>query len=104
MLTDGLEKVGKYYSHLNEKSSFVLVLGKTFISLIVRHINKTFEVLHPYYKLAYIKVSWGGPDEQVAEIEAGNSDAKDWQDEARKIVEKMLSYSYIHTNHYANDM
>ena len=46
------------------------------------HINKTFAVLHPYYKLAYIKIQWGGPDEQAAEIEEGNLDAKDWQDEA----------------------
>ena len=47
-------------------------------------------MLHPYYKLAYIKMAWGGPDEQVAEIEAGNPDAKDWQDEARNIVEKTV--------------
>ena len=47
-------------------------------------------MLHPYYKLAYIKMAWGGPDEQAAEIEAGNPDAKDWQDEARKIVEKTV--------------
>jgi len=39
-------------------------------------------VLHPYFKLA-----WGGPEEQAAEIAAGNLDAKDWQDEARQIVE-----------------
>ena len=96
--------MGKYYSCLNKKPSFVLALSKTLISLIVRHINETFEVLHPYYKLAYIKVSWGGPDEQAAGIEAGNPDVKDWQDEARKIVEKTVSYSYIHTNPYANDM
>jgi hypothetical protein len=50
-------------------------------------------VLHPYYKLAYIGLSWGGPKEQAAEIEAGNVNAKDWQDEARKIVEKMVSSS-----------
>jgi len=48
------------------------------------------EVLHPYYKLAYIKMAWGGPEERDAEIEAGNVDAKDWQDEARKIVEKTV--------------
>jgi hypothetical protein len=50
-------------------------------------------VLHPYYKLAYIKLSWGGPKEQSAEIEKGNSLVKDWHDEARKIVEKMVRYS-----------
>ena len=76
-LTDGLEKVGKYYSCLDKKPSFVLMLSKTLIPLVVRHINETFEVLHPYYKLAYIKVLWGGPDKQAAEIEAENPDVKD---------------------------
>ena len=28
-----------------------------------------FVVLHPYYKLAYIKLLWGGPKEQATEIE-----------------------------------
>ena len=37
-LTDGLEKVGKYYSHLNEKPSFVLALGKSLIPLLARSI------------------------------------------------------------------
>jgi hypothetical protein len=54
-------------------------------------------VLHPYYKLAYIKVQWGGDDEQAAEIEAGNPDAKNWQDEAKKIVEKNVSCSFVCT-------
>jgi hypothetical protein len=47
-------------------------------------------VLHPYYKLAYIKLAWGGPVEQAAEIAAGNPNAKNWQAEARKIVEKTV--------------
>jgi hypothetical protein len=51
-----------------------------------------FTVLHPYYKLAYIKLSWGGPDEQAAEIAAGNPKAKNWQAEARKVVEKTVSF------------
>jgi hypothetical protein len=51
-----------------------------------------FTVLHPYYKLTYIKHAWGGADEKEAEIEAGNLDAKDWQDEALKIVEKTVSF------------
>ena len=50
------------------------------------------EVLRPYYKLAYIKMAWGGPEEQEAEITAGNVHAKDWQDEARKIVEKTVGH------------
>jgi hypothetical protein len=45
-------------------------------------------VLHPYYKFAYFKLAWGGEAEQEAEREAGNPDAKNWQDEAKKLVEK----------------
>ena len=48
-------------------------------------------VLHPYYKFAYIKLAWGGEVEQVAECAAGNSAAKNWQDEARKLIEKEVS-------------
>lgn len=36
-------------------------------------------------------MSWGGPEEQAAEIAAGNPNAKDWQDEAKKIVERTVS-------------
>ena len=58
-------------------------------------INKTFEVLHLYYKLAYImiKIQWGGPEDQAAQFEAGDPNVKDWQDEAQKIVEKTISRS-----------
>jgi len=42
-------------------------------------------------------MAWGGPDKQAAEIAAGNPDAKDWQDEDRKIVEKTVCRSfYLH--------
>lgn len=37
-------------------------------------------VLHPYYKLDYIKLAWGSEKEQADEREAGNWDAKNWQD------------------------
>ena len=50
-------------------------------------------VLHLYYKLKYIRVAWGGPEEQAAEIAAGNADAKDWQDEAKKIIETTVHHS-----------
>jgi hypothetical protein len=53
-----------------------------------------FAVLHPYYKLAYIKVLWGGPEEQAVEIAEGNPYTKDWQDEAKQIVEHMVSHSF----------
>jgi hypothetical protein len=46
----------------------------------------------------YIKLAWGSAEEQEAGRRAGNPDAKNWQDEARKILEDMvrhflLSYS-----------
>jgi len=44
-------------------------------------------VLHPYYKLTYIEHAWGGVKEQEAEKKAGNPFAKNWQDEARKVLE-----------------
>jgi hypothetical protein len=47
-------------------------------------------VLHPYFKLSYIKLAWGGPHEQKAEREAGNPFAKNWQDEALQIVENAV--------------
>jgi hypothetical protein len=53
-------------------------------------------VLHPYYKLAYIKLAWGGPDEQEKERAAGNQQAKNWQDEAKKVMEtKVVFNSYL---------
>lgn len=52
-------------------------------------------VLHPYYKLNYIKLAWGGAEEQMADIAAGNHDAKNWQAEAEKIVENMVFMSVI---------
>ena len=61
-----------------------------------------FVVLHPYYKLAYIKLSWGGPEEQAAKIEAGNLDMKDWHDEAKKIVERTVSRLFLNTKYHAD--
>jgi hypothetical protein len=92
-LTDGLEKLGKYYSRLDDKPSFILALGKTLIQFkCSAQINSlSLAVLHPYFKLAYIRLSWGGPVEQKKEIEAGNLDAKDWQAEAKKIVNDTVS-------------
>ena len=58
-------KIGKYYNKFDEKPVYVLAL-----------------ILHPYYKLDYIKMAWGGPKEKKKELEAGNLLAKDWHDEA----------------------
>jgi hypothetical protein len=50
-------------------------------------------VLHPYFKLQYIKVAWGGAEEQAKEKEAGNLLAKNWQKEALTIVETAVRIS-----------
>ena len=47
-------------------------------------------VLHPYFKLAYIKMAWGGAEEQEKEHRKGNTEAKNWKDEAQQILEKMV--------------
>ena len=96
-LTNGLDKLRKYYSWLDEKPSFVLALGKICSTMINGIFTSPFAVLHPYYKLAYIKALWGGPEEQAAEIAEGNLNAKDWQDEARQIVEHTVSHSFTYT-------
>jgi hypothetical protein len=65
------------------------------ISTAVPILIMSNEVLHPYFKLAYIKLAWGGAEEQAAERAAGNKYAKNWQDEARKIVEREVSRQFI---------
>ena len=35
-------------------------------------------------------MAWGGPEEQQKELEAGNPNAKDWQDEAVQLVERTM--------------
>jgi len=51
-------------------------------------------VLHPYFKLAYIKLAWRGAEEQEAECQKGNRQAKNWQDEVQKILERMVSQRF----------
>ncbi|KAG2038050.1 hypothetical protein BDR03DRAFT_1010213 [Suillus americanus] len=69
----GLDKVNKYYQNIDEKPVHVLAL-----------------VLHLYYKLEYIKMTWGGHEEQEHERAANNLNAKDWHDEALKVVETTM--------------
>ncbi|KAF8890903.1 hypothetical protein BD779DRAFT_1437956 [Infundibulicybe gibba] len=75
-IADGLKKLKKYYSKFDEKPSFILAL-----------------LLHPYYKLAYIKMAWGGHEEQKQEWDEGNPDAKDWQHEARTVVDDAVGFT-----------
>ncbi|KIK81306.1 hypothetical protein PAXRUDRAFT_15306 [Paxillus rubicundulus Ve08.2h10] len=45
-------------------------------------------------------MAWGGPEEQQKEHGAGKSDAKDWYDEALKIVERTME-EYWNREHQA---
>jgi hypothetical protein len=45
------------------------------------------KVLHPYFKMQYIQKAWGGAEEQAEERAAGHKNAKNWHDEALKVVE-----------------
>ena len=52
--------------------------------------------LHPYYKLDYFKLKWDGAEEQEEELRNGNLNAKNWQDEAQKVLESTVSI-YVHS-------
>ncbi|KAE9387347.1 hypothetical protein BT96DRAFT_768094, partial [Gymnopus androsaceus JB14] len=72
-LEAGLAKLRKYYLKFDEKPAYILSL-----------------FIHPYYKLHWIELHWGGAEAQQAEFDKGNYDAKNWVDEAEKIVEAMM--------------
>jgi hypothetical protein len=87
---------------LKNSRSITLTLIRNLVSFLhsVSHFLNCFSehgteartlVLHPYYKLAYIKLAWGGEEEQAAERAAGNRYAKNWQDEVRKVLEREVS-------------
>ncbi|KAH7903646.1 hypothetical protein BJ138DRAFT_1020308, partial [Hygrophoropsis aurantiaca] len=78
----GLDKIGKYYCKFDKNSVYILALGK-FLFLLSNF-------LHPYYKLAYIKMAWGVPEEQEQDIAAGNTHTENWYDEALKTVETTM--------------
>jgi hypothetical protein len=96
-INNGLQKLWKYYSHLDSKPVFILALSKFFYHVLYQA-NISVTVLHPYYKLDYIKLTWGGADEQAKEHTAGNLDAKNWQDEALVIIKMTVSVSIILNN------
>ncbi|KAG1719713.1 hypothetical protein EDB19DRAFT_1647826, partial [Suillus lakei] len=77
-IEQGLAKIGKYYGKFDDKPVYILAL-----------------VLHPYYKLAYIAMAWGGPEEQAKERDAGNPNAKNWHDKALKVVETTMEEYWI---------
>ena len=94
-LVDGLEKIRKYYIRLDDKPVYVLSLG-AFASMSLGNVPLYYNaVLHPYYKLNYIEMAWGGAKEQAEEIENGNFNAKNWHEEAQKVVEATVSISSL---------
>ena len=84
----GITKVNKYYCKFNDIPAILLALRKSFSYIHSSYyINQIFAVLHPYYGMPYIKHKWGGEKERQAEVAAGNPHAKNWQDEAMKLLE-----------------
>jgi hypothetical protein len=45
--------------------------------------------------MQYIQKAWGGAEEQAKEREAGNRNAKNWYDEALKVVEDVVHSQVI---------
>jgi hypothetical protein len=88
-INDGLTKLNKYYSRFDEKPAYILALSMFYFQM--RNCSDVdILVLHPYFKLAYIKMAWGGEKEQKEERRKGNKEAKNWQDEAQQILENTV--------------
>jgi hypothetical protein len=96
-ITDGLEKLKKYYSRLDKKPSYLLALGKFLFQFdcLTSRTQHIPSAVHPFYKLAYIQLAWGGPEEQEEQVAAGFPNAKNWQDEAQKVLERKVSRVYL---------
>jgi hypothetical protein len=86
-LRDGLAKIRKYYCRFDEKPGYIISLGKCSIVLFIISDINVLSVLHLYFKLDYIKLAWGGPEEQAAERAAGNLNARNWHTEAMEVIE-----------------
>jgi hypothetical protein len=89
VINDGLTKLNKYYSRFDEKPAYILALSMFYFQM--RNCSDVdILVLHPYFKLAYIKMVWGGEEEQKEERWKRNKEAKNWQDEAQQILENTV--------------
>ncbi|KAF8993036.1 hypothetical protein BDZ89DRAFT_973135 [Hymenopellis radicata] len=89
----GIAKFEKYYSKFDLKPSYILAMCAYFNSF-TRHTNSFPLVIHPFYKLSWFEKHWGGAKEQAQEIADGNPNAKNWQEEARKVVEAAVCSSF----------
>ena len=88
-LDAGVGKLRKYYSRFDLKPCILINLGT--LSVIQSFSYSQIEVaLHPYFKLDWIALNWGSVKEQEQERAKGNSNAKNWQDEARKVLEDLV--------------
>lgn len=90
-IQDGITKLKKYYCGFDDRPAFVLALCKLPRPLLFHNTHILILVLHPNYGLDYIKLAWGGEDEWLADIAKGVPNAKNWQREAQKILEKTVS-------------
>jgi hypothetical protein len=96
-LQNGLEKLQKYYNKLDQKPAFLLTLGES-LQYLPHSLLTVVPVLHPYFKLEYIKKHWGGEEEQKREIANGNKNARNWQNEALMVIKRVVS-NLFHMNY-----
>ena len=66
-----------------------------FVISLYHFYYRNISVLHPYFKLDYIKLAWGGAEEQAAERAAGNHYARNWHEEALEVIEDVVSLRCI---------
>ncbi|KAM5541078.1 hypothetical protein V8D89_005389 [Ganoderma adspersum] len=72
-LRAGLDKLNKYYKKLDNTNVYILAL-----------------LLHPYYKLNYIEHQWGSEDEYLADLKAGELNARNWRQYAREVIDRAM--------------
>ena len=56
--------------------------------------------LHPYFKLNWIVLHWGGAKEQEWDHTKGDLNVKNWQDEVRRILEDIVRIHEPYYIHY----
>lgn len=98
-LEEGLAKINKYYERMNNSNVYILALCE-FTCQSVKSVSYwIILVLHPYYKLDYFALKWGGREEQLQEIKAGNPNAINWRDFAQEVVEETVRTFTCYVNH-----
>ena len=99
-LHNGLGKLHKYYNKFDQKLAFLLALGES-LQYLPHSLLTVVPVLHPYFKLEYIKKHWGREEEQKKEIVNENKNARNWKNEALQVIECIVSnlFHFIHMNY-----